>query len=77
MSSEMKSIPELRFPKCIKDGEWNFNYPEFGVIEKDAGTNGLLTGGYGEDELIKAGAYRIFKDPSDLLKSLDELGLTH
>jgi len=37
---------------------------------------GLLTGGYGEDELIKAGAYLIFKDPSDLLKSLDELGLT-
>ena len=38
---------------------------------------GLLTGGYGEDELIKAGAYRIFKDPSDLLKSIDGLGLPH
>ena len=37
---------------------------------------GLLTGGYGENELIKAGAYRIFKDPSDLLKSLDELDMT-
>ncbi len=37
---------------------------------------GLLTGGYGEDELIKAGAYRIFKDPADLLKSIDELGLS-
>ncbi len=36
---------------------------------------GLLTGGYGEDELIKAGAYRIFRDPSDLARSLDELGL--
>lgn len=37
---------------------------------------GLLTGGYGEDELIKAGAYRIFKDPADLLDSIDELGLS-
>ena len=37
---------------------------------------GLLTGGYGEDELIKAGAYRIFKDPADLLTSIDELGLS-
>ena len=37
---------------------------------------GLLTGGYGEDELIKAGAYRIFRDPADLLESIDELGLS-
>jgi HAD superfamily hydrolase (TIGR01549 family) len=37
---------------------------------------GLLTGGYGEDELIKAGAYRIFKNPAELLGSIDELGLS-
>ncbi|HEX5807494.1 MAG TPA: HAD family hydrolase [Anaerolineales bacterium] len=36
---------------------------------------GLLTGGYGEDELSKAGAFRVYRDPADLLRSLDELGV--
>jgi HAD superfamily hydrolase (TIGR01509 family) len=35
---------------------------------------GLLSGGYGEDELDRAGAYRVFEDPSDLLRHVDELG---
>jgi HAD superfamily hydrolase (TIGR01549 family) len=35
---------------------------------------GLLSGGYGEDELSKAGAFRVYRDPLELLKSLDELG---
>jgi HAD superfamily hydrolase (TIGR01509 family) len=36
---------------------------------------GLLSGGYGEDELIRAGAYRVYQDPSDLLSHLDEVGV--
>jgi len=36
---------------------------------------GLLSGGYGEDELIKAGAYRVYKDPADLLAHLEETGV--
>jgi HAD superfamily hydrolase (TIGR01509 family) len=36
---------------------------------------GLLSGGYGEDELQKAGAYRVYADPADLLRHLDELGV--
>ncbi len=36
---------------------------------------GLLSGGYGEDELIRAGAYRVYEDPADLLKHLDEVGI--
>jgi HAD superfamily hydrolase (TIGR01509 family) len=36
---------------------------------------GLLTGGYGEDELQKAGAYRVYADPLQLNESLQELGL--
>ena len=36
---------------------------------------GLLSGGYGEDELTKAGAYRVYKDTSELLTALDELGV--
>jgi len=36
---------------------------------------GLLSGGYGEDELARAGAYRVYQDPADLLAHLDEVGL--
>jgi HAD superfamily hydrolase (TIGR01509 family) len=36
---------------------------------------GLLTGGYGEDELSKAGAFRVYRDPAELHRSLDELGV--
>jgi HAD superfamily hydrolase (TIGR01509 family) len=36
---------------------------------------GLLSGGYGEDELNRAGAYRVYQDPADLLEHLDELGV--
>jgi HAD superfamily hydrolase (TIGR01509 family) len=35
---------------------------------------GLLSGGYGEDELARAGAYRVFADPANMLHHLDELG---
>ncbi len=36
---------------------------------------GLLTGGYGEDELGRAGAFRVYRDPAELDASLDELGI--
>jgi phosphoglycolate phosphatase-like HAD superfamily hydrolase len=36
---------------------------------------GLLSGGYGQDELERAGAYRVYNDPADLLKHLDEVGV--
>jgi HAD superfamily hydrolase (TIGR01549 family) len=36
---------------------------------------GLLSGGYGQDELERAGAYRVYGDPADLLAHLDELGI--
>ncbi len=36
---------------------------------------GLLTGGYGEDELIRAGAFRVYRDPLELDESLYELGV--
>jgi len=36
---------------------------------------GLLSGGYGEDELSRAGAYRVYRDASELLIALDELGV--
>ena len=36
---------------------------------------GLLSGGYGQDELERAGAYRVYQDPADLLTHLDEVGV--
>jgi HAD superfamily hydrolase (TIGR01549 family) len=35
---------------------------------------GLLSGGYSQDELERAGAYRVYEDPADLLKHIDEVG---
>jgi phosphoglycolate phosphatase-like HAD superfamily hydrolase len=36
---------------------------------------GLLSGGYGREELLYAGAYRVYEDPRDLLAHLDEVGV--
>ena len=35
---------------------------------------GLLSGGYGRDELERSSAYRVYEDPADLLKHIDEVG---
>ncbi|MDP9014841.1 MAG: HAD family hydrolase [Pseudomonadota bacterium] len=34
---------------------------------------GLLSGGYGENELARAGAFRVYADPADLLDHIDEV----
>jgi HAD superfamily hydrolase (TIGR01509 family) len=36
---------------------------------------GLLSGGYGREELQQVGAYRVYQDPADLLAHLDEVGI--
>jgi len=36
---------------------------------------GVLSGGYGQEELERAGAYRVYQDPQDLLNHLDEVGV--
>jgi HAD superfamily hydrolase (TIGR01509 family) len=36
---------------------------------------GLLSGGYGDDELTRAGAFRVYRDAAELHESLDELGV--
>jgi HAD superfamily hydrolase (TIGR01509 family) len=35
---------------------------------------GVLSGGYGPDELHQAGAFRVYEDPADLLLHIDEVG---
>jgi phosphoglycolate phosphatase-like HAD superfamily hydrolase len=36
---------------------------------------GLMSGGYGREELERVGAYRVYADPADLLARADELGV--
>jgi phosphoglycolate phosphatase-like HAD superfamily hydrolase len=36
---------------------------------------GLLSGGYGQEDLERAGAFRVYSDPEDLLMHLEQLGL--
>ncbi len=36
---------------------------------------GVMSGGYGEDELIRAGAFLVYRDAEELRQSLDELGV--
>jgi HAD superfamily hydrolase (TIGR01509 family) len=36
---------------------------------------GVMSGGYGREELERAGAYRVYSDPADLLARADELGV--
>jgi phosphoglycolate phosphatase-like HAD superfamily hydrolase len=35
---------------------------------------GLLSGGYGLDELRQSGAFRVYEDPADMLHHIDEVG---
>ena len=35
---------------------------------------GLLSGGYGAEELERSGAYRVYEDPADMLAHIDEVG---
>jgi phosphoglycolate phosphatase-like HAD superfamily hydrolase len=36
---------------------------------------GVLSGGYGEEELIQAGAYRVYKNLAELLERIAEIGV--
>jgi phosphoglycolate phosphatase-like HAD superfamily hydrolase len=36
---------------------------------------GVPSGGYGREDLERAGAYRVDQDPADLLLHLDEVGV--
>jgi HAD superfamily hydrolase (TIGR01509 family) len=55
----------------VGDSVWDL------LAARRAGTLGVgvLSGGYGEEELERAGAYRVYQDPADLLAHLDELGV--
>ncbi len=52
----------------VGDAVWDF------VAARQRGDHGigLLTGGFGADELLEAGAEQVYRDPADLLAHLDE-----
>lgn len=62
---------EIRDVTVVGDAVWDL------LAARRAGmlSVGLLTGGYGEDELAQAGAFRVYRDPAELDASLDELGI--
>jgi phosphoglycolate phosphatase-like HAD superfamily hydrolase len=35
----------------------------------------LLSGGYGREDLERAGAFRVYSDPGDFARALEQLGL--
>jgi hypothetical protein len=36
---------------------------------------GFLSGGYGQEELDRAGAFRVYSDAADMLMHIEQLGL--
>jgi len=60
------SAVEIRmgFDRAVGDSVWDL------LAARRAGAPGvgLLSGGYGQDELERAGAYRVYQDPADLLR---------
>jgi HAD superfamily hydrolase (TIGR01509 family) len=60
-------------PECIAVGDAVWDH----VAARRAGmmSVGVLTGGYGEEELYHAGGFRVYRTIADLLQNLDELGI--
>ncbi len=55
----------------VGDSEWDL----LAAGRKGALGVALLSGGYGTSELERAGAFRIYSDPADMLAHLEQLGL--
>lgn len=64
----------VAFSDCIVVGDsvWDL----LGARRAKALGVGLRCGGYGEAELVQAGAYRVYKDPADMLDHLAEIGIS-
>ena len=68
-AAERLSVP-IEMSTVVGDAVWDM------LASKRARSLGigLLSGGYGAEELERAGAYRVFEDPADLLRHIDEVG---
>jgi HAD superfamily hydrolase (TIGR01509 family) len=61
---------DIQFASVVGDSVWDM----LAARRARALGIGLLSGGYGLEELERAGAYRVYEDPADLLEHLDEVG---
>lgn len=64
---------KVQLSNCIVVGDSVWDLLAAG--RKGALSVGVLSGGYGEEELHRAGAFRIYSDPEDMLLHLEQLGL--
>ncbi len=55
----------------VGDSVWEL----LAVVHKRALGVGFLAGGYGQEELERAGAFRVYSDAADMLMHLERLGL--
>jgi phosphoglycolate phosphatase-like HAD superfamily hydrolase len=64
-------VVEPRHAWVVGDSVWDM------LAARRAGALGVgvLSGGYGREELERAGAYRVYADPAELLARADELGV--
>jgi len=62
---------EPRHAMVVGDSVWDL------LAARRAGALGvgLMSGGYGREELERAGAYRVYADPAEMLTRIDELGV--
>jgi HAD superfamily hydrolase (TIGR01509 family) len=62
---------DIRHGIVVGDSVWDL------LASRRAGALGigLLSGGYGREELLYSGAFRVYEDPDDLLAHLDEVGV--
>jgi HAD superfamily hydrolase (TIGR01509 family) len=62
---------EPRHAMVVGDSVWDL------LAARRAGTLGigLQSGGYGREELERAGAYRVYADPAEMLARIDETGV--
>jgi HAD superfamily hydrolase (TIGR01509 family) len=60
-----------RYAMVVGDSVWDL------LAARRAGALGvgLMSGGYGREELERAGAYRVYADPAEMLSRIDELGV--
>lgn len=64
---------QVAIDNCIVVGDsvWDL----LAAVRKSALGVGFLSGGYGQEELERAGAFRVYSDAADMLMHLEQLGL--
>ena len=55
----------------VGDSVWDL----LAAVRKSALGVGFLSGGYGQEELERAGAFRVYSDAADMLMHIEQLGL--